>query len=104
MYNRSTFTDGCCAAKALTWCVNDEQTRQLETRLLAVGPQSLSASQQSIIRHIGGTNLLCDAASLAVLHIGASHIVQQLGFACGRPHDYHTVGDMQKLNDKGKEG
>lgn len=33
-------------------------------------------------RDIGGTNLLRDAACLAVLHVGAPDVVQNLGLAC----------------------
>ena len=68
--------------KAGTWSVNDEETRQFESALLSIGPQSLCAFQQSILRNIGGTNLLCDSTSFPILHIGAPDIIQDLSLAC----------------------
>ena len=68
----------------LTWSVDDEQAWQLEAGLLIIGPQGLSALQQRVIRHIGGTNLLSDTPSLPILHVGAPHVVKQLSLACSK--------------------
>jgi len=65
-----------------TWRVNDEQSWQFEIALLPTLSQSLCALQQRVFRDVSGTNLLCDAASFPILHIGAPHIVQDLSLPC----------------------
>lgn len=64
-----------------TWRVNYEQAGHPQVERAAVA-EALGADADVVTRHIGGTDLLSDAPSLAILHVGSSHVVQNLGFAC----------------------
>lgn len=68
-----------------TWSVDDEQARDLELELAALA-QLLRPRADVGSGHISRTNLLGDAASLAVLHVGPPHIVQDLRLACISAH------------------
>ena len=58
-----------------------EQPRQLQVEVAALA-QAVGAALDGVARDIGCAYLLRDAAGLALLHIAAPHIVQQLGLAC----------------------
>jgi hypothetical protein len=60
--------------------VDDQQAGQLEVEGAALA-QHLGARQQRVARDVGGPDLLGDAARLAVLHVGAPDVVQDLGLA-----------------------
>ena len=65
-----------------TWGVNDEQSGEAQVLQLPRLPQGACAFGQGIIRNIGRSNLLSDAACLPVLDVCAPHVVQDLGLAC----------------------
>ena len=65
-----------------TWGVDDEQSWEAQVLQLPRLPQGAGALGQGVIRNVGRSDLLRDAACLSVLDICAPHIVQDLGFAC----------------------
>mmetsp|Transcript_18383 Transcript_18383/g.46452 ORF Transcript_18383/g.46452 Transcript_18383/m.46452 type:complete len:737 (-) Transcript_18383:1874-4084(-) len=60
--------------------VDHQQAGQLHVER-AADAQRLGALVDGVRGHEGGTNLLRDAARLAVLHVGAADVVQDLGLA-----------------------
>ena len=72
-----------------TWSVDDEEPRDSQLELLPVFAQAGGPLRNVLAWHVGGANLLRDAACLPVLHVGAPHLVQNLRFACRRARTPH---------------
>lgn len=92
-----------------TWGVDDEQAGNLELELVALA-QVLGPRADVGARHIRGADLLRDAARLAVLHVGPSHVVQDLRFACSTAHNclscrhHEVIGSSTLLRSRGGAG
>mmetsp|Transcript_36197 Transcript_36197/g.87602 ORF Transcript_36197/g.87602 Transcript_36197/m.87602 type:complete len:763 (+) Transcript_36197:174-2462(+) len=66
--------------RLVTWCINDEHTRNLKVKLfgfIEFGGLGL----QSLLFKKGGTNLLCNTSSFSLLDIGLSNLIQQFGLS-----------------------
>ena len=75
----------------MAWRIDDHQTRHAHVNLFLLDERS-HAINQRLLREEGGANLLRDATGLAILHVGAPDVVEQLRLAgIDVAHDTHDA-------------